>query len=308
LPFPVAVGLATAIVVGISVAVAVISARLQPIYVMVLTLGVQFTIENSLFTYGKLTGGLQAPVVPRPNFFGASLRNEHALYSFLLATTLVLMVLMERFRSSRFGRAMISVGNDQAGAAAVGINPWRYRVAAFAMGGLFAGIGGGLWAPQLGAPPGTGQFMAMQSLFYLAIPIFAGFDSILAVVLTGMFFMALPMALEQRHFQPMLLGGVALLFGVFLGPRGASGFVHDFSRRVRRSYRSDGVGGVARGLVPRRPRFPRVLPDVAARRAYRRARAESDGPSLWDHPLRIESPVAAEPASTRLPEPVGGRG
>jgi len=252
LPFPVAALMGIAVVVAISVVVALISARLNPIYIMVLTLAVQFTIENSLFTEGKLTGGLQAPIVPRPNFFGISMRNEHYFYFFLLACAATCVMLMERFRHCRFGRSMIAVGNDAAAAAAMGINPWRYKIAAFAMGGLFAGIGGALWAPQLGAPPGITQFFAMQSLFYLAIPVFAGFESVIAVMLTGMFFMALPMALEQYNFQPQLLGGTCLILGVLMGPRGFFGSLGDMTKKVRRTVAREGLSGL---MI--RPRLPR---------------------------------------------------
>jgi ABC-type branched-subunit amino acid transport system permease subunit len=254
LPFPVAALMGIAAVVALSVVVALISARLNPIYIMVLTLAAQFTLENSLFTQGKLTGGLQAPIVPRPNFFGISMRNERYFYFFLLAVTVCCVLLVDRFRHCRFGRAMLVVGYDKAAAAAMGINPWRYKVAAFAMGGLFAGIGGALWAPQLGAPPGVQQFYAMQSLFYLAIPVFAGFESVIAVVLTGMFFMALPMALEQHHFQPELLGGVCLIAGVLMGPRGVFGSLGDLGRKWRATVAREGV----RGLVVQ-PRVPRAL-------------------------------------------------
>jgi ABC-type branched-subunit amino acid transport system permease subunit len=263
LPFPVAALMGITVVVAISVVVALISARLNPIYIMVLTLAVQFTIENSLFTEGKLTGGLQAPIVPRPNFFGISMRNEHYFYFFLLACAATCVMLMERFRHCRFGRSMIAVGNDAAAAAAMGINPWRYKVAAFAMGGLFAGIGGALWAPQLGAPPGITQFMAMQSLFYLAIPVFAGFESVIAVMLTGMFFMALPMALEQYNFQPQLLGGVCLILGVLMGPRGFFGSLADIVAKVRRTVARDGL----RGLLVR-PRAPRLALAIRERRTW----------------------------------------
>jgi ABC-type branched-subunit amino acid transport system permease subunit len=280
-PFPAALGLGALVVVAISVAVAFVSARLSPIYVLVLTLAVQFTIENSIFTVGKLTGGLQAPIVPRPNFYGISLRNEHHEYFFLMGLAVVLIVLVERFRHCRFGRAMLAVGYDKNAAAAMGINPWKYRISAFALGGLFAGIGGSLWAPQLGAPPGAMQFSAMQSLFYLAIPVFAGFDSVLAVFLTAMFFMALPMALEQYHFQPLLLGGSALMVGVLMGPRGLSGFTADLVTTLRRTW----AGGGTRGLVGllARPRRPGWLhpPDRTAARSYKALRAQESAGSCW---------------------------
>lgn len=280
-PFPLAVALGTGVVVAISVLVAVASARLLPIYVMVLTLGVQFTIENSIFTVGKLTGGLQAPLVPRPNFYGISLRNEHNEFLFLMAISVVLIVLVERFRNCKYGRAVLAVGNDQQAAAAMGINPWRYRVLAFAIGGLFAGLGGSLWAPQLGAPPGVMQFFAMQSLFFLAIPVFAGFESVPVVFVTGMFFMALPMALEQFQFQPLLLGGLALLAGVFMGPRGITGFVHDKVGKIRRVFAADGLAGLLKMIVrPSRPTWMR-MPDRELRRAYKVLRAEEPTATCW---------------------------
>jgi ABC-type branched-subunit amino acid transport system permease subunit len=280
-PFPLAMALGVLVVVTISVAVALASARLSPMYVLVLTLAVQFTIENSIFTVGKLTGGLQAPIVTRPSLYGISLRNEHHEYFFLMALGIVCIVLVERFRHCRFGRAMLAVGFDKNAAAAMGINPWAYRVGAFAMGGLFAGLGGALWAPQLGAPPGVMQFFSMQSLFYLAVPVFAGFDSVLAVYLTGMFFMALPMAMEQYHFQPLLLGGSGLLAGVVMGPRGVSGFAADTAARLRKAWASGGARGLLKILArPSRPRWMR-MPDRSGAAAYKALRAEEPTASCW---------------------------
>ncbi|HEX3827855.1 MAG TPA: branched-chain amino acid ABC transporter permease [Sporichthyaceae bacterium] len=285
-PFPLALGFGVVVVVAISVAVALASARLSAIYVLVLTLAVQFTLENSLFTSGTLTGGLQAPFVPRPNFYGISLAEEHNEYFFLLALSVVLVVLVERFRHCRFGRAMMAVGYDKHAAAAMGMNPWMYRVGAFALGGLFAGIGGSLWAPQLGAPPGADQFSSMESLFYLAIPVLAGFDSIPTVFVTAMVFMTLPMALEQYHFQPLLLGGVALLIGVVLGPRGFGGFTVDLAARLRKAWAADGARGLLKLVArPRRPGWMR-LPNRKAARAYQTLRAEESTATCWSSERR----------------------
>src|SRR6201999_4478197 len=90
-PFPLACAFGTGVAVAISVAVAMVSARLSAIYVLVLTLAVQFTLENSLFTVGTLTGGLQAPYVPRPNFYGISLAEEHNEYFFLFVLSVALV-------------------------------------------------------------------------------------------------------------------------------------------------------------------------------------------------------------------------
>jgi branched-chain amino acid transport system permease protein len=308
-PLPAAAMLGIAVTVGISFIVALVAARISPMYIMVLTLAVQFTIENSIFLNGTLTGGLQAPTIPRPNFYGASLVSERALYWYLLGVTIVLIILMNRFRYSRYGRSLIMVGIDKEAAAAVGINAWRYKVLAFCMAGLFAGIGGALWAPQLGAPPGVGQFSTMQSLFYLAIPVLAGFESVIAVVVVGMVFMALPMAMVQWGYspQPLLLGGFALLLGVLMGPRGLGGAVRDAAIRIRRTLAADGP----RGLVPR-PRMPRLrrpqVTDRASARAYKRLKGDSTD-NVWQGPLPAgigRLTAAAAPVPSMAPAGVGG--
>ncbi len=290
-PFPVAVVFAVAVVVVISIAVALVASRLAAIYILVLTLTVQFTIENTLFTYGSLTGGLQAPTVQRPRFFGASLQSDVRFYYFLLGITLVLMYMLYRFKTSRHGRAMIMVGNDRESAAAAGIDPWRYRVGAYAIGGAFAGVGGALWAPQLGSPPGPGQFGTMSSLSYLAVPVLAGFGSIVGVVVVGMAFMALPMAATQYGFsvQPMLLGGFGLLIGILMGRRGVSGAVSTFRHWIVETLRTQGVRGLPGPTVHAVGGFLRVFRGLSpyqlrqkaqARRTYRRMRAADDS-SVW---------------------------
>lgn len=265
LPFPLAAAVGVAFAVTVSVLVALVAMRLSGVYVIVLTLSLQFLIENSLFNEEKLTGGLAAPVTPRPDFFGASLTcsnpcdntdlnfgggfpfidfpdrlsSDDRIYFFILAFLVVSMVFLWRFRNSRFGRSLIMVGVDKNAAAAVGVSPWRYKVAAFAIAGLFAGIGGALLAPYYGNPPSVFEFNAFNSLFYLSIPILAGFESLMAVLGVALLFKLLPQILIDLEINPFLLGGVGLTLGVIVGPRGIGGFISDlFDSRAREKRRT----------------------------------------------------------------------
>jgi branched-chain amino acid transport system permease protein len=251
-PYPLAVGGGIAFAVGCSIIVAFISMRLAGVYVIVLTLSLQFLLENSIMLSEKLTGGLSAPSTPRPDFFGVDMRADSKFFYYILATLIVCMLFLHRFRHSRFGRSMMMVGVDKAAAAAVGVSPWAYKVAAFGIAGIFAGIAGGLSAPLYFSPPGTLQYISFNSLFYLAVPILAGFESQTATVVTAVVFVLIPQIVLSWKINVYLLGGLGLTVGILVGPRGVGGTVIDlFDPRVRAKRRE--ARAPAPPSIPQRP-------------------------------------------------------
>ena len=247
LPFPAAALGGIGFCVGVSVLVALISMRLAGVYVIVLTLSLQFLLENSLFTKEKLTGGLSSPSTPRPEFFGASMQSDTRFYYYILGVLLVSMLFLHRFRHSRFGRSLIMVGVDKSAAAAVGVSPWMYKVTAFAIAGVFAGLAGALSAPLYRNPPGILQYLSFNSLFYLSVPILAGFESLMATVVVAVTFQLLPQIFLDLKINPYLLGGIGLAAGVLAGPRGAGGFVMDAVDPRARAKRKAVKASVAKG-------------------------------------------------------------
>jgi hypothetical protein len=93
-------------------------------------------------------------------------------------------------------------------------------------------------APLFKSPPGLVDYISFQSLFYLAIPILAGFESLYGVAVVAMGFTVLPAALESYHISPNLFGGVGIALGTAIGPRGVSGYVRDKMSRFRRQQSS----------------------------------------------------------------------
>jgi ABC-type branched-subunit amino acid transport system ATPase component/ABC-type branched-subunit amino acid transport system permease subunit len=233
LPFVAAALIATAVVVGLSMIVALGTARLSGIYILILTLALQIVIEKTFFKAPSLTGGLNAVTTPRPWFFGVDLDKDGPFYFFVLAVVAVMVLLMTRLRRSKFGRSLLLAGADRKVAASVGISPWSYKILAFALAGVFAGVAGALSAPLYHSPPGTGAYTTLNSLLYLSIPVVAGFTSLWSVVLVGVIFTWAPQALESYHLSPFILAGGALSVGILLGSRGVSGAVVDLVARFR---------------------------------------------------------------------------
>ncbi len=65
-PFLAAAGLGIGVVVALSVLVALATAKLSGIYILVLTLALQVTIEQTVFTYPSMTQPGVDGVSPRP--------------------------------------------------------------------------------------------------------------------------------------------------------------------------------------------------------------------------------------------------
>jgi ABC-type branched-subunit amino acid transport system ATPase component/ABC-type branched-subunit amino acid transport system permease subunit len=222
----IAIGSVTALMVVMAAA----SVRLPGIYLVVITLGVQISLEKSVFTQGRLSGGLsggselgQVITNPRPWFFGIGLRGDTTFYFFLLAWLAVVVLVLVRLRHSPAGRAFLLVGADRQAAAAVGISPLRYRLAAFATSGILAGLAGVLACWFYINPPIFVEFLAPTSLLLLAIPVLAGRDAIGWVVAIATMDQIIPMALEHYRVNAFLLAGVGLIGGAFTGPRGMGG-------------------------------------------------------------------------------------
>ena len=100
------------------------------------------------------------------------------------AFLILVIVLMRNFVHSSTGRAVMSVREDETASKAMGINVANYKLLAFVMGSLFAGIGGGVYAHYIGfLSPGTFDFLA--GFNPLIIIVFGGLGSMTGTVVAS---------------------------------------------------------------------------------------------------------------------------
>lgn len=219
---------------ALSALVAIPTARFSGIYVLVLTLGLQITLERTLFSFPWIIGGFgRNVVVGRPEFLGLTFDTDLSFLYLCLAVGLAAAVFVHALRRSRHGMAMNLVRTDSNAAAAVGISPWRYKVLAFAIGGGLIGLAGAFTAPLYRSPPAIVQFIAFQSLFLLAIPVVAGTRTLVGIASVSIAFALIPTALESHNLSPYLLGGIGLVAGTLVGPGGMGGVVLEMFQKKR---------------------------------------------------------------------------
>ena len=214
--------------------VAIPTARFSGIYVMVLTLGLQITLERTLFSFEWIIGGFgRNVIVNRPEFLGLHFDTDLTFFYLCLVTAVVAGLFVHALRQSRHGRAMNLIRTDKRAAAAVGISPWRYKILAFAIGGALIGLAGAFTAPLYRSPPAIIQFIAFQSLFLLAIPVVAGTRTLLGIASVSIAFALIPQSLESHHLSPYLLGGIGLIAGTIVGPGGMGGNLLDILQKKK---------------------------------------------------------------------------
>jgi branched-chain amino acid transport system permease protein len=128
-----------------------------------------------------------------------------------------------RLENIRVGRAFIAIREDELAADAMGINPTYYKVLAFALGAMLAGIVGAVSAHFLNTwNARQGTFDA--SIIYLTFVLIGGSRTVVGPVVGGMVFTALPEILRAAADTPglplwlaqFLRDGRLILFGLLI--------------------------------------------------------------------------------------------
>ena len=141
---------------------------------------------------------------------------------FVYLFALVLLVLAYRLKYSSQGRALLAVRENEIAAEAMGVDTTRIKVVAFVFAAFFAGIGGSLYAHQLGTldPKELGF---MKSIDLVIIVVIGGMGSITGVVIGAAILVILPEVFREFADYRMIAYALALIVVMILRPQGIMG-------------------------------------------------------------------------------------
>ena len=121
--------------------------RVQAIYLAFATLGFNTLVWLVMRNEEWLTGGtFGINNIARPSLFGLELSGALAYYYFVLALALVLAALLWGLLRSPWGKAFTALRDNPIRAESLGVNVQAYTLLAFAIGAVYAGIAGVLFA------------------------------------------------------------------------------------------------------------------------------------------------------------------
>jgi branched-chain amino acid transport system permease protein len=147
--------------------------------------------------------------------FGDQMR----LYYVILVGILIAGFIAIRLKDSHLGRSWMALREDEDVAEAMGINKVATKLLAFAMGALFSGLGGALFATKIGSVYPQ-SFSFIVSINILSLIIIGGMGSIPGVFIGGLALVGLPLLLSQFTDFRYLIYGAALVFMMLVKPEG----------------------------------------------------------------------------------------
>ncbi|MBT2441227.1 branched-chain amino acid ABC transporter permease [Streptomyces sp. ISL-36] len=241
LPFWVAmiIGAIASLVFGVIIGAPTL--RLHGDYLAIVTLGFgeifRITVNNMDGDNGpQITNGPNGiPNIPSLNIFGYDFGETHTIlgvelgsyanYYLLMLLVMVLVVLVfSRAQDSRIGRAWVAIREDETAATAMGINGFRVKLIAFALGATLAGVAGTVQAhfqgtvlPEMYVFAGP---VAPNSAFLLAAVILGGMGTIRGPLLGAALLFLIPEKLAFLKDYQLLAFGLALILLMRFRPEG----------------------------------------------------------------------------------------
>jgi branched-chain amino acid transport system permease protein len=140
--------------------------RVQTIYLAFATLGFNTAIWLVMRNEEWLTGGtFGINNIARPALFGFELTSNLRYYYFVLGVALIMGALLWKLLHSPWGKAFTALRDNPIRAESLGINIQAYTLLSFAIGAVYAGVAGALFAPLVEfiepAPFGVGASIMM---------------------------------------------------------------------------------------------------------------------------------------------------
>ena len=196
--------------------------KLRSDYLAIVTLGfaeiVRITARNLSITGSA--SGLNG--IERPSLFGMRLTSfTHWFYVYLILIVLFIII-TNRVRHSRFGRALAFIREDEDAAQAMGVNTTLYKLYAYILGAVLGGITGSFYAVQMTSISPT-SFDFTQSVNILLAVILGGMGKIPGVIVGAAFFAIFPELFRDIPFignMRMLFFGILLIVVMINRPQG----------------------------------------------------------------------------------------
>jgi len=193
--------------------------RLRGDYLAIVTLGFGEIIRIVLENWDELGNGPRGiGNIPAPSFFGHQFgQHASAIYIYFIVIGLVLLTVffVSRLENSRIGRAWIALRDDEIACQAMGIDKFKTKLTAFALGATWASLGGVIFAAKTSFINPM-SFTIWESITILCVVVIGGMGSAIGVIAGAFVLILLPEYLRAvAEYRMLVFGALQVVVMVF---------------------------------------------------------------------------------------------
>ncbi|MCF6266971.1 MAG: branched-chain amino acid ABC transporter permease [Desulfuromusa sp.] len=211
-----------ALLVGIIIAIPTRKVRGDYFCLITLAFGEIFRLVATAWI--EFTRGAMGIVrIPMPKIFGIPIATETDFYYLGLGILIFTYLTIKAITDTRYGRAFIAIREDELAADTMGINTAIYKIMAFSIGCLFAGMAGSFLAVyQTVVTPSN--FRLEESCLMIIMVIVGGMGRNLLAPLAGVVVMTVATEVFRSVADyRMLIIGLIMILVLLLRPQGIFG-------------------------------------------------------------------------------------
>lgn len=194
------------------------SLRLKGHYLAMATLGFGVIVDIVFAQEAEWTGGPSGMVdIPGLSIAGHGLTSDIAWYYLVWAAVFLVLIFCFNIVHSRMGRALRAIHEEERAAESMGVPTANYKVKVFALGAVFASIGGSFYAHYVNCID-PGSFDLMWSMRFLLMVMIGGMQSLWGALIGTVLLTFLGNEWLQvfADFEILVYGAILLLVALFL--------------------------------------------------------------------------------------------
>ena len=157
------------------------SLKIKGFYLIMATIAAHFIIIWLVLQFRSITGGGDGLALPKPAIGSIVLKSKASYFYLVTAIACLATFLAANIARTRAGRAFIAIRDNDLAAEVMGINLWSYKLQAFFIGCVYAGMAGALLVHYF-AFASIDQFPFMDSVWYLGMLIVGGMGSTVGAI------------------------------------------------------------------------------------------------------------------------------
>lgn len=262
-PISALAGAAFAFIVGLP------ALRIRGLYLAISTIAFAEMMTRLVFPANAISGGNVGIQVPRPRAGTFEFTRNSDYLAIVIVIAIGVWILDRNLTTSRLGRSLFGIREDENVAASFGVDVARTKLTAFVLAGALAGTCGALHAPLL-ALAQSEAYTLQFSMTFVIIVVIGGLGSRLGVFISAMFYQVLPSLIGGLEKWQYAVGAALLVYTIARHPGGIAQAMRESAERRDRLDDEDDDDDVLPSL-PRvrvaRPAhmLPDDLPVLAAR-------------------------------------------